>query len=221
MNIQFVCQSTNATQSYEKTGIIVEGINNDPSDYSQPVGITKDGTAISGMMTISASNQAGRAWGHEAKAKIQSGGDGLLVASERGCSNFGTAQPNFDTPTTKVIDNLVAGDGGAVPITAFTHRQSGTGRTFSGDISERSAFVDQDNAMAYGIRDTDGIVKWGLLSGGGLRGRRLMLDQVVTQDGKPPLLNPGESCIWGNAAIGQVFLVYYDGVNYLRIPFGV
>jgi hypothetical protein len=218
--IQFVCAPTSGKQPYEKSGIEVEGVQNDPSDYANNV--TKDAVAISGSVDIGATNQTGRVWGHYAQCGVQPGGDGICVGSERGLNNNGSYQPNLNTKTSKVIDSLVAGEiPGNKDITAFRVLQGGSARSNYGDVAYRSAFVDQENGMVYGIMDNDGNVKWGLTSGGAMRVRRFTLELFETTDGKPPKMAPGDFCMWGDGKTQVTYLVFFDGGNYLKTPLTV
>lgn len=214
--IQFVLAPTQATASYEKCGLIVQGVNRDSSDYTKNPAITKDGVAVSGSCRIE-STKTGRAWGLYGEATAADGADGMLVGLELGLNNFGSDQPNLDTPTSKIVLSLVAGEGGTKPITAFMEMDAGSAAAHSGLIANRTAFVDQDNAVAYAVRDSDGHFSAGLTAAGKIFGAKFAPPYIL-QD-TAPNVDPGCAAIWGDTKTGIVYIVFNGGGGCACIPF--
>jgi hypothetical protein len=211
-NIQFVCNSTQATAAYEKVGLIVEGEQQDDSIYPQ---ITKDAVAILGSVDIAGGIQKGRAWGHYAQAGCKTGSDGFMIASERGLNNNGSSESRLSQPTSKVVDCIVAGEGvGNNPVTAARVVVPGTSKFFRGDVFMRNAFVDQNNAAVSALLDADESPLYQLNSDGSMKAKSI----AVKEFGFPfidsptiPQIPPGTMAMWGDTSTGQTKLLFFDG----------
>ena len=203
--IQCIGKATTSTGSYEKCGLQIQALQQDPSDYTNH--ITRDLVAGSRVAEISGNNPTGRAWGGYDEGGDAAGSDGLMLARETGGNNHGSAQPNLDTPTSKVLDSFVAGEyDGNQPMTAITHASGGTSQFFHGHIVERSAIVN--DAEAFGIRDQGQIIA-GLQADGTLQ---LRFFNQPTE----PNLQPGTVAIWGNTSTGVTYLVFNNGGGILK-----
>jgi hypothetical protein len=191
ISLQLTMQPTAATAPYEKDGLIIEVLQQDPSSYAPGNVITKDACALDSRGIIAAGNLLGRAWGHYCHAEVRPGGDGLAVASERGGHNQGTAQPLPGTPTSKHIDVIVAGEfPGDQNITDYRFIVGGSAKFYFGDLIEQAAFVDPQNSPAYRIYREDGSPAFEITAGGSilcsglnLFGREAALQQITLADG--------------------------------------
>jgi hypothetical protein len=208
--LQFICAPTNAAAPYEKCGLIVQGEQRDPSNT-----VNKDAVAISGSVDIAGGNQLGRAWGGYSQAGSKTGCDGLMIGHEIGLNNNGIAEPNFGRATSKTALALVAGEApGNNPVTVAGMIEGGTTQFFNGWIADRSAFVDQNAAPAFAVRDNDGGIKFGITAGGDVKGNDVSalsfgVPFVITPD--IPNLQPGRMTMWGNAKTGEMRLIFSDG----------
>jgi hypothetical protein len=190
VSLQIIMSPTQATEPYEKDGLIIEVLQKDPSVYS-PVVITKDSCALDSRAIITAGNMLGRGWGHYCHAAIEPGGDGLAVASERGGHNQGPNQPVLGTTTSKHIDVIVAGE---FPndnnITDFRFIVGGSAKFYHGDVIEQAAFFDPTNAPAYMIYDETGRPVFQIAAGGNLtcsglnlNGKEIAIQQLTLSNG--------------------------------------
>src|SRR2546422_156227 len=111
--IQFICNPTNSTASYEKTGMIIEGQQKDSSTYPQGAGaneIDKDAVGLNTTMRISGGTKTGRAFSSYVEAGVDPNSDGFSIGQEIGMHNQGSEQPALDTSTTKIGLEMVAGE---------------------------------------------------------------------------------------------------------------
>jgi hypothetical protein len=212
--LQFICAQTSAVASYEKCGLIVQGEQRDPSTNT----VLKDAVAISGSVDIAGGNQLGRAWGGYSQAGSKTGSDGLMIGHEIGLNNNGVAEPNFGQVTSKTALALVAGEAaGNKPVTAAGMIEGGTTQFFNGWIAERSAFVDQNAAPVFAVRDTDGNVKFGITANGDVKGNdvsALSFSFPFVNADDVPNIPPGRMVMWGNTKTGETKLLFFDGGHF-------
>lgn len=107
LSIQARIAPSNSPVSYEKTALIVEVEQSDPSDYES--GITRDGCAFDARSYVAAGNPSGRAWAAYAEAGVRPNADGLAVCQEFMFNNHGSDQPQVDTVTSKYMAQFIAG----------------------------------------------------------------------------------------------------------------
>ena len=102
-----VTGATSSAANYEKTALCGFISTADPSSG----GITRDVTGVKGTALIATTNATGRAFAGSFHAEISSGGsgDGILIGTEVGVYNNGTAQSSLDTTTSKSGLQVVAG----------------------------------------------------------------------------------------------------------------
>ena len=202
--IQCFSQPSHSTASYEKCGQMIQGIQQDPSDYGNS--ITRDLVAASRVGEISGT-QTGRVWGGYDECGVLSGSDGLALARETGGNNNGSEQPDLDTPTTKVLESMVAGEyPGNKKMTAARLVVGGTSQFFMGDVFERSAFAS-DASPAVGIRDGNQIIA-------GLRADGTLQMRFFVQADRPTM-QPGTFALWADSH-GTLQLIFFDGANFFR-----
>lgn len=219
---QFIAQPTAATEPYEKSGILMEGVQEDPSNGTT----TKDLVAIDARTAIGANNPTGRVWGAYFEAGAQPGGDGAMTGVEVGLSNRGTPQPEFDTPTTKTGISIIAGESDdSKPVTSAMVVAGGVSRFYNGVIVYRESIVDDVNGRAYGIRDTSGGVEsWPYLvtAEGDVKAASVtpghFFPRFLNQPTEPTVL-PGEELIWGDTSTGVTYRLFNNGGTTLKMAF--
>jgi hypothetical protein len=95
----------------------------------------------------------------------------------------------------------------------------GTAHFFNGWIADQSAFVDKDAAPAFGVRDDDGNINFGITARGDVKGndisaRSLGIPFFITDD--VPNIPAGRIAMWGNARTGEMRLVFFDGGHFFE-----
>lgn len=223
--IQFVLNPTNATAAYEKACILVLGRQSDPSDYSNPdptKWITKDGVSADVRMRIQGGIKTGRGWAHYMEGGCDADSDGILNVVEIGGANEGPGQPLLDQINGKNLMLLVAGEEPEDPtappptgeMTTVAIITGGTSHFFNGIIANRNAFVDQNNAPVYAVRDNDGSILASLNTAGAFDGKHL-LRFVNTQGLNPSLITPPllprEEFVWGDLSTGITYKAFNNG----------
>ena len=215
-SIQGMMTPTQATQPYEKIGLLGWIYNSDPSDYSK--NITKDGVFIDGRCYVTTGNMTGRCWAAYFEAGTLPGSDGMTVGIELAGNNRSVDQPYVGQFNSKVLLALVAGENGAtLPISGFARMMPGSQAAHSGFIGETAAFLDPVNNPVFGVQsNSSGNYVAGIFADGSVRGRHnIQLINTPGLDSKLlPSMNPGETFIWGDTSTGVSYIAYYDGVGY-------
>jgi hypothetical protein len=221
--VQFICTPTTGTSSYEKAGVLIEGEQRDPSDYSNsdPSKWTmKDAVGVSSYLDIAAGNQKGRAWGVYTQAGCKTGCDGMMTGIEIGLNNNGSDQPNLATPTTKTALTLVAAEyPGNKPGTAAISITGGQSQWHKGMTAKEEDFVETDPAaqfIALTGKGSDAPVFEVKPNGsttvrGSLKIRFVSAATLKTE--------PGELVLWGDTGSGLTYLVFDNGGAQLLAQF--
>ena len=131
---------TSGSRPYEKSGVIVSLIHNDPSNYTS--GALRDLVAFEGQGLIESGNLTGRIWGITTGVGPGVGADGYAVGGEFGVQSFsGTPAGALGTSTSKIGVHVVAYGNSSSTAALVT---SGNGTTW------QDGLVVQQNAIDAG-----------------------------------------------------------------------
>jgi hypothetical protein len=226
----FVFQSqslpTNSPTSYEKATLLVEAACSDPSDYTK--GITRAKPAINATATIRATpsgvpNPTGRCWGLYSQAGIApDGSNGLCVSHECSIDTF-LDQPLLDQIDSKVGTSWVGGEEAPGHGTAAGVINKGSGGWYMGLIANRSAFVDQNNAPAFAVRDTNGQTLSEMRVDGrfvGMTTAKFFNTATRSTAELRQQFTPakGDVFVWGISAEQKSYMTYFDGTGFALYP---
>lgn len=146
MTVQAATAVSNSTVNYQKNGLYVRALHNDPSNGSTT---TRDLVAAAHMGYVAATNTQARLWATQSLVQVNSGGDGLVYGHEIELYNYGSAQTAVGTTTSKYGLHLVAGAGvGSAAIWMNSKAEN------AGSIWENGIYIDDDaintSAMRFG-----------------------------------------------------------------------
>ena len=140
---------TSGSTPYEKSGVIVSLIQNDPSTYAN--GALKDLVAFEGQGLIEAGNLTGRIWGINTGVGPGIGADGYAVGGEFGVQSYsGSPAGPLGTATSKIGVHVVA-YGNSSSTAALV--ASGNGTTWQDGLVVQQGAIDV-GAHALSVRPT-------------------------------------------------------------------
>ncbi len=138
---------TAGSVQYEKSGVIVSLIQNDPSTYA--TGALKDLVAFEGQGLIEAGNLTGRIWGINTGVGPGAGADGYAVGGEFGVQSYsGSPAGALGTATSKIGVHVVAYGNSSSTAALVT---SGNGTTWQDGIVVQQEAIDP-GAHALSVR---------------------------------------------------------------------
>ena len=228
--IQTVIKSSNSKNHIEQGALIVEALTEDFSSLN----INRDCVAISARSIIRSGNLNGRACALEVIPTIETNADGIGW-TEFGFCNRGSDQPNYDTPTTKILQSCIPEAFGSLGhVTGVRYITSTTNRPkfYHGDTFRQGAFVDIENSpvieiLKFGSNSQSFVVK----ANGDVLTQRLRPEKFFNKFVNGTFeevirnkLEPGEEIFWGDTtpgAGGITYKVFFNGQHYLRTPYHV